>query len=168
MGASIDRGASCASPARLASAAAPRKTVPNTLTKQAAASAADEGEHRRRPARRSAAGRRRRRRSGAQRGQVDAATRETKPLSGGSPQMAAAPTRKSAAVQRHGPREPAQVVEVARAGGVDHRAGAEEEQALEDGVVHHVEDGGREARGAPAPASPAGPPQERQPQRPWR
>ena len=64
---------------------------------------------------------------------------ETKPLNGGSAEIAAEPIRKAKAVQRHAMDQPAQALHVALAGGGEHRAGAEEQQALEHRVIEDVE-----------------------------
>ncbi len=70
----------------------------------------------------------------------------TKPLRGGNPEIAAAPTRNVAPVHGMRLQQPAEVVEVAGPGRVRDRAGPEEEEALEQRVVEHVEEGAGEAR----------------------
>ena len=103
--------------------------TPKALTKQAAASAADSasmaptaGTMILRPQDGSA---------GLSRIAWKVSHSETKPLSGGSAEMAMQPVRKAKAVTRHAMDEAAEVLHVALAGGGEHGAGAEEQQALE-------------------------------------
>ena len=83
---------------------------------------------------------------------------ETKPLSGGSAEIAAQPTRNDERGLRHAVDQAAQLLHVALAGGGQHRAGAEEQQALEQRVVEHVEQrrGQRQRRRAPHAVGPEG------------
>ena len=71
----------------------------------------------------------------------------TKPFSGGSPEIAAAPTRKVAPVTGMRLSSPPSRSSLARAGGVQHRSGAEEQQALEHGMVDDVQQAAGEAQG---------------------
>ena len=64
---------------------------------------------------------------------------ETKPLKGGSAEIATEPMRKTKAVIGHAVDETAEMVHVALVGGDQHRARSQEEQALEHGVVEDVE-----------------------------
>ena len=87
---------------------------------------------------------------------------DTKPFSGGRAEIATQPTRNSERGARHAVDQAAQVLHVALAGGVQHRAGAEEQQAFEQRVVEHVEQrGGQRQRGAGGEA--VGPERHRQP-----
>ena len=74
---------------------------------------------------------------------------ETKPLSGGSAEIAAQPIRTRNAVLRHAMNEAAEMLHVAFAGRGQHRAGAEEQQALEQRMVEDVQQRGgqRQRRG---------------------
>ena len=74
---------------------------------------------------------------------------EAKPLSGGSAEIAAAPTRKANAVHRHPLDQAAHLLHVPRAGRLERpRPPLEEQQALEAGVVERVvERGGERQRG---------------------
>ena len=81
----------------------------------------------------------------------------TKPLSGGRPQMATAPTRKQSAVRGIRLRQAAQVVDLAGVGRVDDGAGAQEEQGLEEGVVPDVQQAAAQAEDDPVrPAQASG------------
>ncbi len=73
---------------------------------------------------------------------------ETKPLSGGSAEIAAQPIRNTKRGLRHAVDQAAELFHVALAGRAQHRAGAEEQQALEQRVVEHVQ---QRRRSAPAP-----------------
>jgi hypothetical protein len=64
---------------------------------------------------------------------------ETKPLSGGSAEAARAPTRRTLP-SWHAMDETAQPVEIAPPGGMQHGAGAEEQQRLEPGMVERVQE----------------------------
>ena len=64
---------------------------------------------------------------------------ETKPLSGGSAEMAAAADQEGEGRKRHAVDQAAQLLHVALAGRRQHGAGAEEQQALEQRVIEHVE-----------------------------
>ena len=134
----------------------PRKVTPKALTKQAAASAADSA------SRAPTAGTRIFRphcgRSGLSRIAWKVSHSETKPLSGGSAEMATQPTRKGEGGLRHAVDEPAEMLHVALAGRGQHRAGAEEQQALEERMVEDVEErrGQRQRRGAGHAVGPEG------------
>ena len=65
---------------------------------------------------------------------------EAKPFSGGRPAIAAQPVRNASAVLRHPVDQAAHCLHVALAGGVQDCAGAEKQQAFEDGVVQRVEE----------------------------
>ncbi len=111
--------------------------MPNALTKQAAASAADSASSA------PTAGTRIFRphcgSSGLSRIAWKVSHSETKPLSGGSAEIATQPTRNAKAGVRHAVDQAAQLLHVALAGRRQHRAGAEEQQALEQRVVEDVE-----------------------------
>ena len=68
-----------------------------------------------------------------------------KPLRGGSPEIATAPTRKNSAGPRHPPQQAPEFLDLPRAGRHDHASGAEEQQSLEDRVVQHVVEAGGDA-----------------------
>ena len=132
-------GHSCA-PAAASLRGSPRKTMPKALAKQAAArppiiaSASDRDDGRQaRGAGSGAVG------QPAERPEVDQeladeAVQRRQARDGGRADQEASPRS-----CRHALDQPAEAVDVARAGGVQHRAGAEEQQALEDGVVHDVQ-----------------------------
>ena len=69
---------------------------------------------------------------------------DTKPLSGGSAEIAAQPTRNANARVRHAVNEAAQSLHVALAGRSQNCAGTEEQQALEHRMVEHVQEPGGE------------------------
>ena len=71
----------------------------------------------------------------------------TKPFSGGSPRNRRRADQEGRAGDRHALEQSAQPIEFARAGGVQHRSGAEEQQALEDGMVDDVQQAAGEAEG---------------------
>ena len=77
----------------------------------------------------------------------------TNPLSGGRPQMATAPTRKQSGGRRASRRASPPRWSISRVcGGMDHRAGAQKQQRLEEGVIPDVQEG----PAIPARPSPAG------------
>ena len=79
---------------------------------------------------------------------------EKKPEKSGTPQIASQQTRKTPWVQGIRLRRPPMLGDVARAAhGVHHRAGAEEEAGLEEGVGEEVEDAGVEVAPVPTPAN---------------
>src|SRR5580693_853182 len=112
----------------------PRKVTPKALTKQAAASAADNA------SKAPTAGTRNFSphdgSCGLKRIAWKVSHSDTKPLNGGSAEMATHPTRNAKD-------EAAQMLHVALAGAGEHGAGAEEQQALEHRMVEHVEEPGR-------------------------
>ena len=63
---------------------------------------------------------------------------EAKPLSGGRAEMAAEPIREEQRRPGHSLDQPAHLFHVARVGGMQHRTGAEEQQALEAGMIERV------------------------------
>ena len=65
---------------------------------------------------------------------------EAKPLSGGRPAIAIAPTKNAPPGPGHAPQQPTEPVDLERADGALERAGAEEEECFEDGVVDGVEE----------------------------
>ncbi len=69
----------------------------------------------------------------------------TKPLNGGSAEMASPPSRKKRRRPRHAPGQPAQPLQVDGVGRAVDGAGRVEEQALEEGVVEQVQDPAGEA-----------------------
>ena len=77
---------------------------------------------------------------------------ETKPLSGGSAEIADAADQERERRLRHAVDQAAELLHVALAGGGEHRAGAEEQQALEQRMVEHVKQrrGQRQRRRQPA------------------
>ena len=124
----------------------PERRCRTPRTKQAAASAAGKGQQRRRPPApgssapvRQAAG------SAGSLGAVSHS--EAKPLSGGSAEIADAADKERKPGLRHAVDQAAKPLHVALAGRGQHRAGAEEQQALEDRVVEHVK---QRRRSAPA------------------
>ena len=72
---------------------------------------------------------------------------EAKPFSGGRPAIAAHPVRNASDGARHAMDQAAHGLHVALTGGVQHRAGAEEQQAFEDRVVERVEQRGGQGEG---------------------
>ena len=64
---------------------------------------------------------------------------ETKPLSGGSAEIAMHAAEEREGGLRHAVDEPAELLDVALAGRRQHGAGAEEQQALEQAVIEDVE-----------------------------
>ena len=125
----------------------PRKLTPNAFTKHAAASAADNASSA--PSAGMAIFSPHCGRFGCSRMAWKVSHSETKPFSGGSAEIAAQPTRKQNAVLRHAVDQAAEMLHVALAGRGQHRAGAEEQQALEHRVVEDVEQrrGQRQRRG---------------------
>ena len=69
---------------------------------------------------------------------------DTKPLSGGSAEIAAQPIEECGSGPRHAMDEAAEVLHVALAGRAEHCACAEEQQALEDRMIEHVKQRGRQ------------------------
>ncbi len=63
---------------------------------------------------------------------------ETKPLSGGSPAIASVPTSAEPRHPGHAVDQAAELAETALLGRVQHRAGGEEQQALEERVIERV------------------------------
>ena len=80
---------------------------------------------------------------------------ETKPLSGGRAEIAAQPTSMKQAGRRHAVEQAAEPLHAALAGRRQHRAGGEEQQALEQRVVERMQQRGshrqRRRAGEPSP-----------------
>ncbi len=120
--------------------------MPNALTKHAAASAAASASSA--PSAGSITLKPHCGRSGCSRIAWKVSHSETKPLSGGSAGDRRAADQEHEARDPHPVDQPAEPVQVARAGGGLHRAGADEQQALEQRMVEHVQQrrGQRERR----------------------
>ena len=118
----------------------PRKVTPKALTKQAAASAADRASMA--PAAGTISFKAHDGSVGLSRMAWKVSHSDTKPLSGGSAEIAMQPDQEREGGERHAVDEAAQVLHVALARGGEHGAGAEEQQALEQAVVEDVEQRG--------------------------
>ena len=75
----------------------------------------------------------------------------TKPLNGGNAAMESAPARKAKRGQRHPSDQAAELVHVARAGLIFHRARAEKQQRFVKGVIDKMIQGRRRRQSPPAP-----------------
>src|SRR2546423_1305774 len=129
----------------------PRKVMPNALTKHAAASAAEQA--RVAPTAGTSSLATHCGSCGLKKIAWNVSHSETKPLKGGSAEMAMHPGRNGPRRSRHGLDQSAEVLHVAFAGRIEHRSGAHEQQTLEERVIEYVEDRRRERqrrRGAQA------------------